>query len=333
MYTREELKHKKFEECVVVMQRYLHKFIKDKKNFKRLKWHEKDFFFHHLQILKDNKGNKSFDLLNIPEATDFLFEKIIVTYANNGDGDFDFTKNTNDYDGLIKNKLQQKYQNIFWKKLNSWKLTLEQHKGVYDSVIYPMRNTKLKELEGLYYNRKITKQSFIKRRNFVDALFFHIGYITKCYFDELKNKSIHKVVAGFDFYADIFTYCHVMSRHYFPQMNKGIGGTLNDNIPYIDIFELPSSLLRLVSDYAIIGNITDKTEYILFEMDCTKYILWIKYGISSEGTKQFQIRSFYKCTEQRDILKFEGLTKTHIRESLYAYVNNTTNENGNYQEY
>lgn len=323
MYTRTELKYKDFEECSVVMQRYLHKFVNDKKNFKRLKWHEKDFFFRHLQTLNDGKGNKIFDLLNRPEATDFLFEKIIVTYANNGD--FDFTRKTNDYDGLIKNKLQQKYRDIFWKELNSWRQAIEDHKGVYESVIYPMRNTKFKELEGLYYNRKITKQILLKRRNFNDAVFFHICYKAKCFFDELKNKSIHQMIAGFDFFADIYTYCHVMSRHYFPQMNNGIGGTLNDYIPYIDIFELPSSLLLLVCEYATVGNITENTEYILFEMDGTKYMLWIKYGISQEGTKQFQIRSFYKCTEQRDILKFEGLTKMHIRENLYAYINKTMN--------
>lgn len=60
---------------------------------------------------------------------------------------------------------------------------------------------------------------------------------------------------------------------------------------------------------------------ILKTLNDNPYILWIKYGISSEGAKQFQIRSFYKCTEQRDIIKFEGLTKTHIRENLYVYVN------------
>ena len=71
---------------------------------------------------------------------------------------------------------------------------------------------------------------------------------------------------------------------------------------------------------------------ILKTLNDNPYILWIKYGISSEVTKQFQIRSFYKCTEQRDIIKFDGLTKTHIRENLYAYVNKTINKNGNHQE-
>lgn len=285
IYTRAELEHMKFEECVVAMQRYLHKYVNDKRNFKRLKWHEKDFFFRHLQILKDDKGNKGFDLLNIPEATDFLFEKIIITYANNGD--FDFTRKTNDYDGLIKDKLQQKYRDLFWKELDSWRRDMEHHKGAYDSVIFPMRNSKFKELDDLCNHCKITKQELIKRKVFIDAVFFHICYKAKWYYDELKNKSIHQMIVGFDFYADIYTYCHVMSRHYFPQMNNRIGGTVNDEIPYIDIFELPSSLLRLVCEYATVGNITENTEYILFEMDGSKYILWIKYGISSEGEKQF----------------------------------------------
>lgn len=111
MYTRLELKHKGYEDSCVATQWYLHKFVNEKKNFKRLKWHEKDFFFHHLQTLKDDKGNKVFDLLKIPEASDFVFEKIIVTYANNGD--FDFARNTKDYDGVIKHKLQQKYKIFF----------------------------------------------------------------------------------------------------------------------------------------------------------------------------------------------------------------------------
>lgn len=324
IYTRKELKRIDFKEYKVVMERYLHKFVNDKKNFKRLKWHEKDFFFRYLQILRDDKGNRGLDLLNIPEATDFLFEKIIVIYANNGD--FDFTRETNDYDGTIRAELQQKYRNIFEVELDKWRQTLARHQGAYDSVIFPIRNAKLKEVDDLCNHSKITEQELIKRKIFIDAVFFHICYNAKCYFDELNSKSEHQTIAHFDFYADIYTYCHVISRHYFPLMNNGIGGTLNDDIPYVDVFELPSSLLRLVSEYASIGNITEKTEYILFEMDGTKYILWIKYGMSLEGAKQFQIRSFYKCTEQRDLDKFEDLIKMHIRESLYAYVNKTINK-------
>lgn len=243
IYSRRELKDLEFEDCGVAMQRYLHKFMYDKKNFKRLKWHEKDFFFQHLQILRNYNDKKGFDLLTIPEALDYLFEKVIVIYASNGK--IDFGRKTKDYDGVIKKKLRQKHQYLYWKELIKWKQSLEKGEGIYNSVILPMRNRKLKELDILFSSRIITKQAQIQRRNFIDTTFYHICYKAKCYFDELKEKRICKTIEGYEFYADIYTYCHVMSRHYFPQMNNGIGGTLNEDIPYIDIFELPTSLLLL----------------------------------------------------------------------------------------
>lgn len=123
-------------------------------------------------------------------------------------------------------------------------------------------------------------------------------------------------------YADVYTYSHVLSRHYVPLMNKGFGGTLNEPIPYVDVFELPKSLLELINDYANHGIITKSTEYLLFEMDGMKYILWIKYGVipNLKDKMGFEIRSFYRCSEQRDINKYEGLTRRHIREGLYAVV-------------
>ena len=68
--------------------------------------------------------------------------------------------------------------------------------------------------------------------------------------------------------------------------------------------------------------ITENTEYLLFEMDGVKYILWIKFGAipNLKGKVGFEVRSFYRCTEQGDIDKFQDLTKQHIREGLYAIV-------------
>ena len=50
--------------------------------------------------------------------------------------------------------------------------------------------------------------------------------------------------------------------------------------------------------------------------------LWIKYGVipNLKDKMGFEIRSFYRCSEQRDINKYEGLTRRHIREGLYAVV-------------
>ena len=101
--SRHDLKTKGFVDHHVAMQRYLHKYMNDKKNFNRLKYHEMDFFFEHLQILKNDKGRYVFDLLKIPDAEDYLFEKIILIYAS-GNESIDFSKKASDFDGLIDKK-------------------------------------------------------------------------------------------------------------------------------------------------------------------------------------------------------------------------------------
>ena len=154
------------------------------------------------------------------------------------------------------------------------------------------------------------------------STFYHIYYKAKCYFDEFEERCEVKSINGYDFYADVYTFSHVLSRHYVPLMNKGVGGTLNDQIPYVDVLELPHSLLDLIDDYVKYGAISKNTQYLLFEMDGVKYILWIKYGDipNLKNKTGFEVRSFYRCSEQRDIDKFDGLTKQHIRDGLYAVV-------------
>ena len=319
LYSRTALKTKNFVDSQEAMQRYLHKFMHDAKNFDKLKWHEKDFFFEHLQILRDKNGKGGFDLLKIPKASDYLFEKVILLYAGDN-GCVDFSRKTSDYDGIIDKKRQRLYRSFFWKKLSSWREEVERPQSLYPSVIYPLRNYKYREINTLYDKMIINKAEYIKRCTYIDATFYHIYYKVRCYFDELKDNCEKACICGFDFYADIYTYCHVLSRHYFPQMNIKIGGTLNDNIPYVDVFELPKSLLQLITDYSTFCAITQQTEYLLFQMDGSQYILWIKYGkIPTLNNKVgFEIRSFYKCTEEKDLVKSSGLSKHKIRDNLYV---------------
>lgn len=321
LYTRSDLKTKGFVDHYTAMQRYIHKYYHDRKNFNRLKWHEKDFFYEHLQILKDDNGRCGFDLLKIPDAEDYLFEKIILIYACGNDS-IDFSKKASDYDGVIDKKRQAKYMSVYWKLLVKWRSRLDKPDDLYTGIIAPMRNEKLKELNNLLDDKQISKPTFIKRGNYIDTTFYHIYYKVKCYFDEIKDRCEVKSIGGYDFYADVYTLCHILSRHYVPLMNKGIGGTLNEQIPYVDVFELPKSLLDLIDDYAKYGVITEKTEYLLFEMDEVKYILWIKFGAipNLKDKEGFEVRSFYRCSEQGDLYKFNGLTKRHIRKGLYAVV-------------
>lgn len=68
------------------------------------------------------------------------------------------------------------------------------------------------------------------------------------------------------------------------------------------------------------ATITQETEYQLFYMDGSQYILWEKYGkiVSLNNKEGFEIRSFYKGTEERDLNKCSGLSKHEIKDNLYV---------------
>ena len=202
--------------------------------------------------------------------------------------------------------------------LNDWTKKLENGKGQYLNVIKPLYRNKLKELEKLKDQKKISNRSFILRVVYMRATFFHVYYLVKNYFDEMKVKAESCVICGIDFYADIFTYAHILTRHYYPKMNCGVGGSLNEDIPMLNIRNLPSSILNLIRQYAENKDITTETEYLLFIVDGEKYILWIKYGKIAILNNQtgMEIRSFYRCEERNDIEKFKGKTVTSIDEHL-----------------
>lgn len=93
LYTRTELKEMNtFEKCKIPLERYMHKFVCERKNIKRLKWHEKNFLFDNMRILRDDNNNKVFDIFSIKEAKDYAFNLLILIYATGKDGIIDFSK-------------------------------------------------------------------------------------------------------------------------------------------------------------------------------------------------------------------------------------------------
>ena len=108
-------------------------------------------------------------------------------------------------------------------------------------------------------------------------------------------------------------------RHYYPQMNiDGIGGTLNSNIKAIEMRDLPVSLLRLVRLHSEFSGLTSQTQYLLYEFEREKYIMWLKYknlGYKDKG-KGIRICSFYKCIHTRDISKYVDKTPHDVIKDL-----------------
>lgn len=149
------------------------------------------------------------------------------------------------------------------------------------------------------------------------ATFFHVYYIVRYYFDEKQTKDEEIECNGSIFYADIYSYCHILTRHYYPTMNEGLNISLNDNLSILSLRELPSGILKLVKAYCKYKKITKSDEYLLFFLDSQRYIMWIKYdSILNTSKKGFEIRSFYKCEVDRDLIKFVNKRIISINEHI-----------------
>ena len=320
LYSRSALPNS-FVECNVALQRYLHMFSNERKKIAKLKWHEKDFLFQNMRSLIDNQGNHAFDLLDIAEAEDYVMYLLILLFASDG-GIIDLKKEVKDYYGVVPKKRKELYVKRYLLGMEKWSKRLENTGGdPYLTVLNPLYKMKYKELESLYLSSAINMDDLKERSLYMKSMFFHTMYNARVYFDEKPSdsKCVHEVINGCDVYADIYTYCHVLIRHYYPQMNiDGIGGTLNSNIKAIEMRDLPVSLLRLVRLHSEFSGLTPQTQYLLYEFEREKYIMWLKYknlGYKDKG-KGIRICSFYKCIHPRDLSKYVDKTPHDVIKDL-----------------
>lgn len=297
LYPYRFLNHIEFKDMVVPAQRYLYKFENHRKEIAHLKLHEKDFLFRTMRLMEDQSGRRIYNLYKIPEAREFVFNWVILLHANQ----------VMVFDGRVPGPYgdltpaeKRRNKRFFYEYLNVWKNEVLHGKGPYLSVIKVEIGIKVKE----WRRRQVTNQKELEKKiEFIYATFFHIYYNVKQFFDERINPYILRVVGGYDVVFNVYSFVHILSRHYYPNMNKDIGASLNDDFK-MDLDYLPDEMFPLIEQSNNLSPLTRETEYLLFLIGTDYYILWLKYKILNE-TKRFgfEIRSFYKCEEQRDLDK------------------------------
>lgn len=305
LYSRKELRDNPFNggKLTVPLQRYLHRFLNERSKIGRMKHHERDFLFEAMLCIYDSGGGKAFDLFHIPEAEEFLFYWIILMHANI----------TMVFEGKIlvengrilsKNEIKRN-KNFFFRYLQVWRNRIALGEGIYLSIIKPEIKRKLQDWKNYAVQKKITPYALKQKEIYIYACFFDIYYNVKLYFDELPKPYVIKEICGFDVVFNVYSYIHIYSRHYIPNMNQDIGLSTNPELPGVDVEELPLSILALIEKNCNENPLTPETEYCLFTYNVDKYILWLKYKLLNE-TKDygFEVRSFYKCIEKRDMAKF-----------------------------
>lgn len=300
LYSRRQLRSPNFN-YQTAMSRYLNKYLNQKSEFKRLKAHEKDYVFEWANHILDNKGNPIINLYEEPLACEYLFYRIILTYGEDVDS---FKGRFTDHKGVIPENQVQKDKSFFDNCLIHWKRMIDEHKGPYLSIIEPLLKRKLVELKKACKS----EEEYNSREKYCLAVFFYLYYKAKVYFDELNPKALIFTLKDYTFVANIYTFCHIFTRHYVPSLNRGIdGNSMNDDLPCIDINNFLESIQNLIASYfSICDELDSSKEYLLFKLNNDPYILWIKYKRLDELSKNygFEIRSFYKCEAENDLIRF-----------------------------
>lgn len=285
----------------IPLKRYLFKFEKQRNEISHLKYHEKDFLFMCLSVLCKATDGRAYDLFVIPEAKEFLFDWIIFSHSNRimvFDGPI-----PGPY-GLLTPAEKRRNKRFFYEYLMVWKRQVREGKGAYISIIKPEIAKKIKGWED-WAAGDIERIKYLKKKTeYIYATFFHIYYHTKLFFDEKQKPYAIKRIGGFDVVFNIYSYVHILSRHYYPNMNKDIGITLNTELECLDLDYLPDEIMPLIEKHSHLCSLTQNTEYLLYSYGNDYYILWLKYKRLNETRREgFEVRSFYKCEEQRDLDK------------------------------
>lgn len=321
LYTHDQLKQLEDDkQHRTAVGRYLHKFHNHRKEIKSLKFHEKDFFFSHLSNLRNGQGELAFDLYSIQEANNYLFFKLLLTYFHH----LDFLPPIQGPYGLITSEQILKDKQKIFELLGKWEEKLFSNRGAYIPEIFKEFNRKVKLLEGQKKNNLMGSFLFQSRVNQLKLTSFHIYYTVVYFFDEKGKSYITFQVLGETWVINVYSYVHILSRHYMPGVNSfDVGRSFNENLPIVDVKKLPYSIRNIILQYlSVKARISKNDEYLIFTYNSVAYILWFNYRRMDELNKSygFHIRSMYKIEAQRDFDKMHGLTKVDCDANLSFFI-------------
>lgn len=271
---------------------YLYLYRHKKDAFHTLCPHEKDFFFSKIEASLGNA--ELLDLYKEQEAYEYIFYSIIVTYK---DYVLDFWSTEKNHLPQYPHRDTNKDVPFFIYYYRIWINQIDLRKGKYLLEISNCISKRIKEIQ----NQRLTQEEYDNIEKKCYLMFFCVYYKAKMYFEELGNNHVHFTCKEFHFIATTLTFCHILSRHYFPRFNDETKVSFNHNHLFDDSKYLLSNIQKLVLSYF---EHTDKIQLngsvgrLLFRKENENYIMWVKKRkkmcqlSNSEG---YEISTFFRC--------------------------------------
>lgn len=321
LYSKQELSSLSDVKREEATSRYLHKCVK--KETRKFLPHECEHLTSLLPSITTDPDVfvPAFNIYELDYLSEALFKKLILTYLDN----LDFLSPV--YNGVknLNTKEIERDKTAFQKLVKAWEDRLKT--GQKDPYLHEVRLEycrKLKILEKQYkdhlygyllYKRKVLEQKTSS---------FYVYFTVKSFFKNFKSDYVLFNAFGKTFSVNIYSYVHILSRHYMPKMN-GIDHerSFNREISFINPFYLPEGIQVLISKYQshARNGFQLNCEYMIFKEGSHHYILWWKVKKLAELKFKlgYEVRSFYRVYLQRDIDKIKDKEAVVIDSELIFY--------------
>ncbi len=303
IYSKQELEQlATTEEKAVAHKRYLHKVIRS--DTKKLLPHEQEYICTFLpRVYADSDLTQPlFDVYNLSFCAEPLFKQLFLTYMHC----LDFVKPVWNGIKYLEPYEIEKDRRKFEELLTAWNKKLSpDYSDCYLHEVKIEYERKLKILKDQYKQRYFGR--FLYERKIIEQMLnaFYIYFLTKIFFRSHKSNSVSFIAFSVTFSCNIYSYIHIMSRHYMPHLNSiNEERSFNEELCNIDPRNLPYSIRALIIDYfnnAPINYVLN-AEYMIFGQDASFYILWWKYKKLDElnHVPGYEIRTLYKIEAERD---------------------------------
>jgi len=323
LYTREALYNHTPQEGIIAIQRYFHKIYS--KETDKLCPHECDYLAIRLRsIYKEKQGGGEERVLepyDLPFLSEAILKYLFLLYFKN----LDFLQPV--FAGRIELSKEEIYSDKqkFDELLPQWREKL--HAKKTDRLIHEVKLEYLRKLAILKKQYAIGAYGwFLFRRKCMEQELnaFYIYFTVKAFFKNIKREYIDFWIGDKRFVADYYTYVHIISRHYIALFN-GIDTekTFNDSLPFIDPFNLPSSLVKVISDYFEIAPVvyTFNPEYMIFSYKGEHYIIWWKEKCieNSSNAVGYEIRTLYTIQSFNDRQRINNESTANYSDDLIFF--------------